>query len=52
MADSRRGMQHKPVTEGDEEQKRKDRFILIGFFTLMVLIVIGMVFLSKFISGS
>lgn len=53
MAESKRKASHvtKPL-EDDESQKKRDRIILIVFFSAMVAIVIGMIFLSRFLSGN
>ncbi len=52
MAESRRAPKH-AVKEVDEEaQTRRDRRFIIMFVIGGILIVIGMILLSRFLSGS
>jgi flagellar basal body-associated protein FliL len=52
MAESKRKVDTKPALEKDAEQERRDRLTLIIILIGAVVLVAGMIFLSKFISGS
>ncbi len=52
MAESKRSG-HAPIMAADEtEQKKKDRMFLMIFFAGLVLVVVAMVLIAKFLSGS
>lgn len=53
MADSKRAVvAHHKVAENEDAQAARDRRNLIVMLVGGVIIVIGMIFLSKFLSGS
>lgn len=52
MAESKRPEIRHKVQDDEAEQAKRDRMFLIIFFTGLVAVVIGMIFLAKFLSGS
>ncbi len=52
MAESKRAGHGSAVVLDEAEQKKKDRMFLMIFFAGLVLVVIAMVLIAKFLSGS
>lgn len=51
MAESQRKPRHTSTEDDEEAQKKRDRRTLLMFLVIGILVVIGMVALSMFLSG-